>query len=192
MKLTRIGVAAFIAALAIGLALAVGLWGSWTASAQDTFIVNDDTAPATDGCDTPDFQTEDIEDAIDSGLVADGDILMICEGTYNPPNAIEVTKDLTIEGRAAANRDDIAIQGTSGNDGFDISVDGVTIRHLQLTGAGADWGIAIQSSADNNTIQDMEITAWNIGVITGDCARQRDRDLGDPHQRRRRHPDSEW
>jgi parallel beta-helix repeat protein len=171
MKWTRIGVAAFIGALAIGLALSLGLWGQWTASAQDTFTVNDDTAPATDGCDTPDFETEDIEDAIDSGLVADGDTLMICEGTYNPPTPIEVTKDLTIEGRAAASRDNIAIQGTAGNDGFVISVDGVTIRHLKLTGtgAGADRGIAIQSTADNNTIQDMEITAWNIGVITGDA-----------------------
>jgi Right handed beta helix region len=167
MRFTRIRAAAFIAALAIVLALSLGLWSHWTASAQDTFIVNDDTAPAADGCDTPDFQTEDIEDAIDSGLVADGDTLMICEGTYNPPNEIEVTKDLTIEGRAAANRDDIAIQGSS--DGFVISVDGVTIRHLKLTGAGADRGIAIQSNADNNTVQDMEITNWDIGVTTGDA-----------------------
>ena len=71
--------------------------------------MNDDTAPAADGCDTPDFQTEDIEDAVDSGLVADGDTLVICEGTYNPPDAIAVTKGLTIEGRAGANRDDITI-----------------------------------------------------------------------------------
>ena len=77
------------------------LVGNWTASAQDTFIVNDDTARPTDGCDTPDFQTEDIQDAIDSGLVADGDTLMICEGTYNPPDAIEVTKDLHHRGLAA-------------------------------------------------------------------------------------------
>jgi hypothetical protein len=155
--------------LAVALGLSLGLWSYWTASAQDTFVVNDDTAPAADGCDTPDFQTEDIEDAIDSGLVADGDTLMICDGTYNPATPIEVNKDLTIEGRAAGARDDIAIQGTAGNDGFVISVDGVTIRHLQLTGAAADRGIAIQSTADNNTIQDMEITAWNIGVITGDA-----------------------
>ena len=87
MKWTRTsGIAAFVAALAIVLALSLGLWSHWTASAQDTFIVNDDTTPAADGCDTPDFQTEDIEDAIDSGLVADGDTLMICDGTYNPPS----------------------------------------------------------------------------------------------------------
>jgi parallel beta-helix repeat protein len=167
MKWTRIGgMAAFIAALAIALGLCLGLWSHWTASAQDTFIVNDDTTPAADGCDTPDFETEDIEDAIDSGLVADGDILMICEGTYNPPDEIEVTKSLTIEGRAGANRDDIAIQGPGGSNGFAISVDGVTIRHLNLVGTGANIGVAIQSGADNNTIQDMEITAWNDGVAT--------------------------
>ena len=98
MRLTRIGAAAFIAALAIVLALSLGLWSHWTASAQDTFIVNDDTTPRRGGCDTPDFQTEDIEDAIDSGLVADGDTLMICEGTYNPPSAIEVNKELDHRG----------------------------------------------------------------------------------------------
>ena len=163
MRWTRIGgTAALLAALAIVLALSLGLWSHWTASAQDTFIVNDDTTPAADGCDTPDFQTEDIEDGIDSGLVADGDTLVICEGTYNPPNAIEVTKELTIEGRAEANRDDIVVQG-SGN-GFIISVDGVTIRHMKLVG-GTDEGIKIQVGADNNTIQDVEITAWNTGVL---------------------------
>jgi hypothetical protein len=166
MRWTRIrGMVAVTAALAIALGLSLGLWSYWTASAQDTFIVNDDTAPAADGCDTPDFQTEDIEDAIDSGLVADGDTLMICEGTYNPPNEIEVTKSLTIEGRAAANRDDIAIQGSSS--GFIVSVDNVTIRHLNLVGAAADYGIAVQSTANGTTIQDMEITNWNIGVGTG-------------------------
>jgi parallel beta-helix repeat protein len=170
MRWTRIrGITAAIAALAIALGLSFGLWSHWTASAQDTFIVNDDTSPAVDGCDTPDFQTEDIEDAIDSGLVADGDTLMICEGTYNPPDEIEVTKSLTIEGRAAANRDDIAIQGPGGSSGFVISVDGVIIRHLNLVGAGANIGVAIQSGADNNTVQDMEITAWNDGVATGDA-----------------------
>jgi parallel beta-helix repeat protein len=166
MRWTRIGVAAFIAALAIGLALSLGLWGSWTASAQDTFIVNDDTSPADGGCGTPDFQTEDIEDAIDSGLVADGDTLVICEGTYNPPDAIEVTKDLTIEGRAAADRDDIVVQGVADEHGFVFKVDAVTIRHLKLVGgAGAvsRYGITMHE-ADNNTIQDMEITAWRWGV----------------------------
>ena len=169
MRWTRIGgTAALLAALAIGLALSLGVWDSWTASAQDTFIVNDDTTPADGGCGTPDFETEDIEDAVDSGLVADGDTLVICEGTYNPPDAIEVTKDLTIEGRAAADRDDIVVQGVADEHGFVFKVDAVTIRHLKLVGgAGAvsRYGITMHE-ADNNTIQDMEITAWNIGVLT--------------------------
>jgi parallel beta-helix repeat protein len=164
MKWTRTsGIAAFVAALAIVLALSLGLWSHWTASAQDTFIVNDDTTPAVDGCDTPDFQTEDIEDAIDSGLVADGDTLMICEGTYNPPSEIEVTKALTIEGRAAADRSNIAIQGTG--DGFKISVAAVTLRHLKLTGSGAPVvGVRIESPASAALIQDLEITGWTLGI----------------------------
>jgi parallel beta-helix repeat protein len=170
MRWTRIGgMTALIAALAIALALCLGLWSHWTASAQDTFIVNDDTAPADGGCGTPDFQTEDIEDAIDSGLVADGDTLVICEGTYNPPDAIEVTKSLTIQGRSGADRDDIVVQGIAGEDGFVISVDGATIRHLKLVGAGPDYGIRMQAGADNNTVQDMEIAVWDIGVDTGDA-----------------------
>ena len=165
MKWTRVsGMAALVAALAIAFALSLGLWGRWTASAQDTFIVNDDTSPADGGCETPDFETEDIEDAIDSALVADGDTLVICEGTYNPPDAIEVTKALTVEGRAAAERDDIVIQGSS--DGFDISVDGVTLRHLKLVGAGAggDSGVHVQAGANDNTIEDLEASDFEDGI----------------------------
>jgi parallel beta-helix repeat protein len=162
MRWTRIGgMTALLAALAVGLALSLGLWSHWTASAQDTFIVNDDTSPAEGGCDTPDFETEDIQDAIDSGLVADGDILVICEGTYNPPDAIEVTKKLTIEGRAEADRVNIVIQSSS--DGFVLSVDQVTIRHLTLEGPtpSISWaGINIHPGSDNETISDVEATDW--------------------------------
>ena len=139
--------------------------GHWTASAQDTFIVNDDTTPAADGCDTPDFETEDIEDAIDSALVADGDTLVICEGTYNPPDAIEVTKALTIEGRAAADRDDIVVQGHRRQP---------RLHHLggrghhpppEARGGGGAAGMRHHApGADNTTIQDMEITAWDDGI----------------------------
>jgi parallel beta-helix repeat protein len=154
MRWTRIGgTAALLAALAIALAVFWGLWGHWTASAQDTFIVNDDTSPAADGCDTPDFETEDIQDAIDSGLV--------CEGTYNPPDSIQVTKELIIEGRAAADRDAIVVEGVA-SDGFDVSADNVVLRHLTLEGSGTDRGIWV--SSDNNTIEDMEIAAWASGV----------------------------
>jgi parallel beta-helix repeat protein len=168
MRWTRVtGMAALIATLAIVLALSLGLWGHLTASAQDTFIVNDDTTPTDGGCGTPDFETEDIQDAVDSGLVADGDTLVICEGTYNPPNEIEVTKDLTIEGRAAANRDNIVVQGIAGSSGFSTQTPGVTIRHLKLVGpggAGVEAGIYVPS--DDNLIEDVEITAWHTGILT--------------------------
>src|SRR3972149_4358748 len=163
MRWRRIGVAAFIAALAIGLALSLGLWGQWTASAQDTFVVNDDTTPTEGGWGTPDFETEDIEDATDGGRVADGDTLVICEGTYNPPDAIEVTKALTIEGRAEASRDDIVVEGVAGADGFVVSEDGVTVRHLKLVGTGGTVA-GIRTRADDATMQDLEITAWELGV----------------------------
>ena len=168
MKRIRIGgIAALAAALAIGLALSLGLWGSWTASAQDTFIVNDDTSPADGGCDTPNFLTEDIENAIDHSDVSDGDTLVICEGTYNPPDPIQVTKVLTIEGRAAANRDDIVVQGSGAGDGFIVSVDGATIRHLKLDAPSpptADDGIVVNPGSDAMTLSDVEVAEWHNGI----------------------------
>jgi parallel beta-helix repeat protein len=166
MKWTRAsGMAALIATLAIGLALSLGLWGSWTASAQDTFIVNDDTTPADGGCGTPDFATEDIGDAIDSGLVADGDTLVICEGTYNPPETIEVNKSLTIEGRAEASRADVKIEVTvGGSNAFSVTVDGVTIRHLTVDGPSNNTGIYLAGGTSGATISDVESTDWQVGI----------------------------
>ena len=172
MRWTRVsGIAAFITTLAIALALSLGFWGHWTASAQDTFIVNDDTAPAEGDCDTPDFETEDIQDAIDSALVADGDALVICPGTYTRAAvaAVEVGKQLTIEGLATADRGDIVVQG-HGLGGFVVSADGVTIRHLKLVASVADvHGITIASGAHNNVVQDVEVTAWSAGIRIDDA-----------------------
>jgi parallel beta-helix repeat protein len=147
------------------------LWSNWTASAQDTFIVNDDTSPAEGGCGTPDFETEDIQDAIDSGLVADGDTLVICPGTYTRAAvaAVEVDKQLTIEGLATADREDVVVQG-HGLGGFRVSADAVTIRHLKLVASVADLdGITLVSGADNNTIADVEVTAWANGIRIEDA-----------------------
>jgi len=148
------------------------LWGSWTASAQDTFIVNQDTGTGDPApCDAPDFPSvSDIETVIDDTDVADGDTLVLCPGTYTAAagGAVEVDKKLTIEGLAAADRDDIVVQGIASDAGIVISVDGVTIRHLKLAGADDDIGIRIESGADDNTIQDMEITAWGVGVSAQD------------------------
>jgi len=163
MRLRRIGgMAALVVALGLGLALSLGLWSSWTASAQDTFIVNDNTTPAEDGCDTPDYQTDDIQEAIDDGDVADGDTLMICDGTYSPPDSIQVTKELIIEGRAAADRADILIESVA-HDGFVVSAENVTIRHLTLEGSGTDRGIWV--SDNNATIEDVEVSDWSQGIF---------------------------
>jgi parallel beta-helix repeat protein len=165
MKWTRIGgTAALLAALAIGLALSLDLWDSWTASAQGTFIVNDDTTPTDDGCGAPDFETEDIEDAIDSGLVADGDTLVICEGTYG--GDITVDKSVTIEGQGGADRADVKIEVTAGGtNGLNVNVDGVTIRHLALDGpAGADKGILLDAGTDDTKISDVEASDWSIAI----------------------------
>jgi hypothetical protein len=159
--------------LVVALASTLGLWSHWTASAQDTFIVNDDTIPTADGCGAPDFQTEDIEDAIDSDLVGGGDTLMICEGTYSPPDAIEVTKSLTIEGRAAAGRSDIVVQGSSGHHGFVVWADDVKIRHLKLAGppgaTGPDDGIRLEfpdsATHERAELSDLDIGGWNAGVL---------------------------
>ena len=169
MRWMRIGrTAAFLAALAVALGLSLGLWGNWTASAQDTFIVNQDTGTGDPApCDAPDFPSvSDIETVIDDTDVEDGDKLVLCPGTYTAGagGTVEVDKELTIEGLAAADRDDIVVQGSDA-DGFLISVDGATLRHLKLVSAGSDDGIWIEAGVNNNTIQDMEVTDWEDGVI---------------------------
>jgi parallel beta-helix repeat protein len=161
------GMAAFVVALAIGLAFSLGLWGSWTAGAAGTeHIVNQDTGTGDPApCDDPDFPSvSDIETVIDDADVADGDTLILCPGTYaaGAGGTVEVDKELTITGLATADREDVVVQGSS--HGFTIKADDVTIRHLKLVGAGADIGIRIGSDANALTIQDMEITAWSVGV----------------------------
>ena len=175
MKWTRIsGMAAFIAALAIALALSLGLLGSWTASAQDTFIVNQDTGTGDPApCNAPNFPSvSDIETVIDDTDVADGDTLVLCPGTYTAGagGAVEVTKKLTIEGLADADREDIVVQGSS--NGFDIKADDVTIMHLKLVGPGtaaADQGVHLApvgpTAYKNLELSDLEITNWNMGVF---------------------------
>jgi hypothetical protein len=173
-----------LALLASAFALSMGLPGHWAAGARDAFVVNDDTTPTDDGCGAPDFQTEDIQNAIDSSLVADGDTLIICEGTYNAPDAIEVSKSLAIEGRAAASRDDIVVQVRSGavqvsseSHGFTVRANDVKIRHMKLVGPGTtgppgidfdDHGIHLESPGptnyDNAQFSDLEITNWDCGV----------------------------
>ena len=171
MKWTRIGgMAAVAAALALVLALSLGLWGSWTASAQDTFIVNSDAGAGDPSpCDAPDFPSvSDIETVIDDASVADGDTLVLCPGIYmaGAGGTVEVTKKLTIQGQESVGRDQIVIQvSVAGTDGLAIYASGVTIRHLSVGGpmvfSGED-GISV--NAADVTIEDVEIAGWSAGI----------------------------
>jgi hypothetical protein len=168
--------AAFVAALAIALALSLGLWGSWTASAQTEHVVNQDTGAGDAApCDAPDFASvSDIETVIDDGSVQNGDTLVLCPGTYTAgaaAGAVEVDKELSIEGLAAADREDVVVQGTAGSHGFTIMADNVTISHLKLVGpgtAGADHGVHLEPAGptafNNLELSDLEITNWREGV----------------------------
>jgi hypothetical protein len=124
-------------------------------------------------CGSPDFPSvSDIETVIDDTDVADGDTLVLCPGTYTAGagGAVEVTKKLTIEGLAAADREDVVVQGSS--NGFDIKADDVTIMHLKLVGPGtaaADQGVHLApvgpTAYKNLELSDLEITNWNMGVF---------------------------
>lgn len=60
----------------------------------NTFYVNDNTSDGTPAdCGTPDFS--DIQSAINSGSVVDGDVILVCPGTYT--QSIVVTKELTLQ-----------------------------------------------------------------------------------------------
>lgn len=60
----------------------------------NTFYVNDNTSDGTPSeCGSPDFT--DIQSAINSGSVVDGDVILVCPGTYT--QSIVVTKELTLQ-----------------------------------------------------------------------------------------------
>ena len=176
MRLRRIGVmAALVVALGLGLALSLGLWSSWTASAQTTFYVNSDTGAGDPApCDDPQFPSvADIQTVIDDDDVADGDTLVLCPGTYTAGagGAVEVAKELTIAGVDTADRDDVVVQGTGGSDGFAVLADNVTIMHLKLVGGGVvgtDHGIDVTPAGpttyNDAEFSDLEVTTWNIGL----------------------------
>jgi parallel beta-helix repeat protein len=165
------GVALVVTAV-VTLSIALATWQSWPAQAQDTWIVNDDLLPAEDGCDTPDFEMDDIDAVIDHMEVSDGDTLVICEGTYL--GGITVDKSVTIEGREAAARGDVVIDVDPAGPSFGLSIqaDNVTIRHLTLDGpAEPSGGISVPHPGSANlTVGDVEITDWRNGITT-DTAR---------------------
>ena len=165
---SRAAVVALVAAVA-ALSIALGMWHSWPAEAQDTWIVNDDLLPTEDDCDTPNFETDNIDAVIDHAFVSDGDTLVICEGTYQ--GGITVDKSLTIEGREGADRVDVVIEVAPGpsstTDGLTIEANDVTIRHLKLDGPdGLENGIYnLGPDGDHLTINDVEVTDWLAGIL---------------------------
>jgi len=171
MKWTRVGATtAFVVALAIGLALSLGLWANWTAGAAGTeYIVNQDTGTGDAApCNDPDFPSvSDIETVIDDASVQNGDTLVLCPGIYvaGAGGTVEVDKKLTIQGQETVGRDQIVIQvSVAGADGLAINTTGVTIRHLKVGGPGvaSDKGISVH--AGDATIEDVDITGWSAGI----------------------------
>jgi hypothetical protein len=180
MRRTRIaGTAGLLAALAIGLALSLGLWGSWTAGAQgNTFVINDVDPPETE-CGTPDYTTTDINSVIALATVHNDDTLVLCPGTYQ--GGVVVDKKITLEGQENVGRGQIVIQESApGTDGLTINTASVTVRHLKLDGpTAADEGIVVQSGPA--VISDVEVTDWATGILiswTGDTLIQ-DSDIHD-------------
>ncbi len=175
-KWTRIGgLTVVVAALAVGIALALGFRGDWAGAQGTEFIVNqDDGAGDPAPCNEPDFpNVTDIQTVVDAVSVHDDDTLILCPGTFpaGAGGAVEVDKELTIEGLASADRDDVVVQGTAGSHGFSIKADNVTIKHLKLVGGGTggtDHGIDIAAAGpttyDNAELSDLDITTWNQGI----------------------------
>ena len=170
MRRTRIGgTAALLVALAIGLALSLGIWGSWTASAEDTFIVNQDSGAGDPApCNAPDYAgVSDIETVIDDASVADGDTLVLCPGIYmaGAGGTVEVDKKLTIQGQETVGRDQIVMQvPASGTDGLAINTTGVTIRHLKVGGPAVATDKGISIGPGDATIEDVEVAGWGVGI----------------------------
>jgi parallel beta-helix repeat protein len=162
MRWARIGgITALIVTLAIGLALSLGVWDSWTAGAQgNTFVINDVDPPEA-GC-TPDYTTTDINSVIALATVHDDDTLVLCQGTYQ--GGITVGKKITIAGQESVARNQIVIQvAAAGTDGLTINTTS-TVRHLKLDGPMApDKGIVVHSGPA--TISDVEVTEWGTGIL---------------------------
>jgi parallel beta-helix repeat protein len=150
---SRTAAVALVAVVA-ALAICLGTWQGWLAQASPAEVyVNDNLLPDVEGCNNPD--ASNIPDGI---TAADpGDTVIVCEGTY--AGGVPVGKSVTIEGRADAARSDIIVQGGSGVDGFTVSADDVTIRHMLLDGVDAS-GTGIHVTGNGATIQDVEAMDW--------------------------------
>jgi parallel beta-helix repeat protein len=149
----RTALVALVAAVAV-LTIALGSWQGWLAQAAPQEVyVNDNLLPDVEGCNAPDANT--IADGI---TAADpGDTVVVCEGVY--AGGVTVSKSVTIEGRAEASRADIVVQGGAGSDGFDVTANDVTIRHMRFDGVDMS-GTGIHVTGDDGTVQDVEALRW--------------------------------
>jgi parallel beta-helix repeat protein len=150
---SRTAVVAVVAVVA-ALTVCLGAWQGWLAeAAPDVVYVNDNLLPDVEGCNAPDGTT------IAEGITAadPADTVVVCEGTYD--GSVTVGKSVIIEGRAAADRADIVVEGGTGSDGFTVTADDVTIRHMQFDGVDAS-GTGIHVTGDGATIQDVEGLNW--------------------------------
>jgi len=150
-------VVAVVGAVAV-LTICLGTWQGWLAhAAPDTIYVNDNLLPDVEGCKAPDANT--IADGI---AAADaGDTVIVCEGTY--AGNVAVSKSLTIEGRAGADRANIVVQGGTGVNGFNVTVDDVDISHIKFDGVDHS-GSGVYVTGDGATVQDVEAVDWVNGV----------------------------
>jgi len=143
-----------LVATAAALTISLGAWQGWLAEAAgDVVYVNDNSLPDVEGCNAPD------ESTIAEGITAadPGDTVIVCEGTY--AGNVTVNKSITIEGRAEADRADIIVETAS--DGFIVSADEVTVRHIYFAGG---TGAGIYVTGDEATIQDVEAVEWDSGI----------------------------
>jgi len=151
-------------ALAIGLALSLGVWDSWTAGAQgNTFVINDVDPPEAE-CGTPDYTTTDINSVIALATVHNDDTLVLCQGTYQ--SGIVVGKKITLAGQENVGRNQIVIQASApGTDGLTINASSVTVRHLKLDGPTIAPNVGIVVYSGPTTISDVEVTDWGTGIL---------------------------
>ncbi len=155
----RLVAAAAVVVAGIGLGVAA-LVGSFPAQASpDEVYVNDNLLPDVEGCNDAANKVDTITEGI--GAADPGDTVIVCEGTY--AGATISKQNVTVEGRAEANRAEVIVQGAS--DGLIIAAGDVTVRHLTLDGVdGSDNGIHVTEDGDRATIQDVEVFDWNNGI----------------------------
>jgi len=91
-----------------------------------------------------------------------GDIIEIRSGQYH--ESVNLTKTVILQG-VDSGRGRPVIIAPIGEDGLSISVDGIWIKNLEITGA-RDWSrAALKISSDNNTIEGCMLSGSCVGLL---------------------------